>query len=124
MPVTRMVAGAFGAAYAVLGVAGFFATGMAGKGTLVVLTLSPADNLAHLALGAAGLAAYAASPALCRTFCQVAGALLAIVGIAGVIVSDPLGVLPIGGFDVVLHFAGALVLMYLGFAAQGEPAAA
>lgn len=124
MPLTKFAAGVFGAVYLLVGIVGFVVTGLSGTGTLIIFLLSPLHNVVHLAIGAAGLAAYFAGPALSRTFCQVVGGVLALVAILGIIVSNPLGILPIGGFDVVLHVASALVLMYIGFANREEYATA
>jgi hypothetical protein len=124
MPLTKLAAGVFGAVYLLVGIVGFAVTGLSGTGTLIVFPLSPLHNVVHLAIGAAGLAAYFAGPALSRTFCQVVGGVLALVAVLGIIVSNPLGILPIGGFDVVLHVASALVLMYIGFANRQEYATA
>ncbi|MEA2684264.1 MAG: hypothetical protein QOK05_2592 [Chloroflexota bacterium] len=124
MPLTKLAAGVFGAVYLLVGIVGFFVTGLSSTGTLIIFPISPLHNVVHLAIGAAGLAAYAAGPAMARTFCQVVGGVLALVAVLGIVVSNPLGILPIGGFDVVLHVATALVLLYLGFAAREEYATA
>ena len=124
MPLTKLAAGVFGAVYLLVGIVGFFVTGLSGTGTLIIFPISPLHNVVHLAIGAAGMAAYFAGPAMARTFCQVVGAVLAMVAVLGIIVGNSLSFLPIGGFDVVLHVATALVLLYLGFAAKEEYATA
>jgi hypothetical protein len=116
MPQARIVAGASGAFYVVAGIAGFFATGVSGSGTLAVFPLSPLDNAIHIALGAWGLTAFFAGPTLTRNFCQVVGIILGLLAILGVIMPAGFGVLALGGLDVVVHSASALVLMYSGFA--------
>ena len=120
MPLSKLTAGVFGAVYTLVGILGFFVTGLSGSGTLIIFPVSPLHNVVHLAIGLAGLAAYMAGPALSRTYSQVTGAVLALVAVLGIIVSNPLGILPIGGFDIVLHVASALVLLYVGFAASNE----
>jgi hypothetical protein len=112
-----MTALVFGAVYVVTGLVGFAVTGFSGPGTLIIFDLSVLHNVVHLAIGAAGLAAFAAGPAASRMFAQVFGAVLGAVAVLGIIVANPLGLLPIGGADVVLHAASALVLLYVGFAA-------
>jgi hypothetical protein len=106
----------FGGVYGVLGLVGFFVTGFSGSGTLVVFDLNVLDNVVHLALGAAGIAAFATGPKTSRMFAEVAGPALGIIAIVGIALTNPLGLLPIGGADVVLHAASALVLIYVGFA--------
>ncbi|HEY8739287.1 MAG TPA: DUF4383 domain-containing protein [Candidatus Dormibacteraeota bacterium] len=120
MPLTRLAAGVFGAVYLLVGIVGFVVTGLSGNRTLIIFPISPLHNVVHLAIGAAGLAASATGPALSRTFCQVVGAVLALVAILGIIIGNSLSILPIGGFDIGLHVATALVLLYLGFASQEE----
>jgi hypothetical protein len=56
-------------------------------------------------------------------FAQVFGVVLAAVAAMGIIVANPLGLLPIGGGDIVLHAASALVLLYVGFAGTSEETA-
>ena len=121
MPLTRIVAGVFGGLYVLAGLCGFFVTGVSRIATLAVFPLSPADNVVHLALGLLGVAAFFAAATLGRNFCQVAGGTLGLLSIAGVVAPAGFGILPLGGFDVVLHAASALVLMYVGFAASRDP---
>ena len=120
MPLSKLTAGVFGAVYTLVGILGFFVTGLAGSGTLIVFPVSPLHNVVHLAIGLGGLAAYFGGPVLARTFCQVAGAALAVVAVLGIVVPNPLGILPIGGLDIGLHVLSALVLMYVGFAGRDD----
>ena len=119
MPLSKMTAGIFGAVYALVGLVGFAVTGFAGTGTLIVFNLSVLHNVVHVVIGVAGLGAFAAGAAASRTFCQVAGAVLGLLAILGVIIANPFGILPLGGADVGLHLVSALVLLYVGFA--GSP---
>src|SRR5258708_5438851 len=79
---------------------------------------------AGLAIGLAGLAAFASGRAASRMYAQVFGAVLAVVAVLGIVVSNPLGLLPIGGYDVFLHAGSALVLLYVGFAGSSRETAA
>ena len=119
MPLSKMTALVFGAVYGLVGLVGFAVTGFGGTGTLLIFNLSVLHNVVHLVIGVGGLAAFAAGSAASRTFCQAAGAFLAVVAILGVVVPNPFGILPIGGADIGLHVASALVLLYVGFA--GSP---
>lgn len=116
MTLSKMTAVVFGAVYGLLGLAGFVVTGFNGTGKLVVFDLSVLVNLVHLAVGLLGLAAYAAGRGAARLFCQAAGIVLGLLALVGIVISNPLGVLPVGGVDVVLHAGSALVLLYVGFA--------
>jgi hypothetical protein len=123
VPLSKMTAGVFGAVYALVGLVGFAVTGFGGTGTLLIFNLSVLHNVVHLVIGVGGLAAFAAGTAASRTFCQVAGAVLGLVAILGVVLPNPLGILPIGGADIGLHVASALVLLYVGFAGSPREAA-
>ena len=116
MPLSKMTAGVFGGAYALIGLAGFTVTGFGGTGTLIIFDLSVLHNIVHFVIGASGVAAYVVGPAAARMFCQVVGVVLAVLAIVGIVISDPLGILPIGGADIALHCVSALVLLYVGFA--------
>jgi hypothetical protein len=111
-----MTALVFGVAYALAGLTGFAVTGFSRTGTLIVFDLSVLHNVVHLAIGAAGLSAFASGPAVSRMFAKVLGLLLGALAVVGIVVANPLGLLPIGGADIVLHGASALVLLYVGFA--------
>lgn len=123
MALSKMSAGVFGAVYLAVGVVGFFVTGLSGTGTLIIFNLSVLHNVVHLAIGAAGIAAYLAGPAAARMFCQVVGGVLGLVAVLGIVVPNPLGILPIGGADIVLHIASAVVLLYVGFAGDSRETA-
>ena len=73
-------------------------------------------NIVHLLIGIAGVAA-AASATNSRTFCQVVGVILLLLGVLGIFVAEPLGLLNIGGNDIALHLVTGAVLAYFGFAA-------
>jgi hypothetical protein len=117
----QLVALLFGAIYLAAGVLGFlpFLGGsytMTNHALLGVFTINLLHNLVHIVIGIAGLAA-AASVANSRTFCQVVGVVLLLLGVLGVFVAKPLGLLDIGGLDIALHLVSGAVLAYFGFAA-------
>jgi hypothetical protein len=120
MTLSKSTAGLFGAVYALVGLAGFAVTGFGGTGTLLTFNLSVLDNVIHLVIGLAGLAAYAVGHAAARRFCQVVGIVVGLLALLGIVVSNPLGVMPVGGSDVVLHGVTGLVLLYVGFAGSPE----
>jgi len=124
--VVQTVALVFGVIYFVVGVLGFIGP-LIGTSSFITITqdkhtlLGIADinllhNLVHLLVGIAGLAA-ASSVANSRSFCQVVGVILLILGILGVFAGNLLGVLPLAGFDIPLHLVSGAVLAYFGFAA-------
>jgi hypothetical protein len=116
----KLTAIGFGAVYAATGLFGFAVTGFSGSGTLVVFDLSVLANLVHLAVGALGAAAFTVGNGASRMFARVFGVLLAALAVVGVIIPNPLGLLPIGGADIVLHTASAFALLYVGFSGTNE----
>jgi hypothetical protein len=117
----QMVALLFGAIYLAAGVLGFlpFLGGsytMTNHALLGIFNINLLHNLVHIVIGIAGLAA-AASVANSRTFCQVVGVVLLLLGVLGVFAANPLGLLYIGGLDIALHLVSGAVLAYFGFAA-------
>ena len=116
-----MVALLFGAIYLAAGVLGFlpFLGGsdtMANSALLGLFNINVLHNLVHIVIGIAGLAA-AASLANSRIYCQVVGVVLLLLGVLGIFVANPLGLLYIGGLDIALHLVSGAVLAYFGFAA-------
>src|SRR2546423_15042587 len=116
----------FGVIYFAVGVLGFIGP-LIGTSSFITITqdrhtlLGIADinllhNLVHLVIGIAGLAA-ASSVANSRSFCQVVGVILLILGLLGIFVGNLFGVLPLAGFDSPLPLASGAVLAYFGFAA-------
>ncbi len=117
----QMVALVFGAIYLAAGVLGFlpFLGGsytMTDHALLGIFQINLLHNLVHIVIGIAGLAA-TASLANSRMFCQVVGVILLLLGVLGVFVANPLGLLYIGGLDIALHLVTGAVLAYFGFAA-------
>jgi Domain of unknown function (DUF4383) len=117
----QMVALLFGAIYLVAGVLGFlpFLGGsytQTNSALLGLFKINLLHNLVHVVIGIAGLAA-ASSLANSRTFCQAVGVILLLLGVLGVFVASPLGLLYLGELDIPLHLVTGAVLAYFGFAA-------
>jgi Domain of unknown function (DUF4383) len=107
----QAVAAVFGAIYLVAGVLGFFIHPLLG-----IFQVNFLHNLVHIAIGIGGLAA-ASSLANSKTFCQIAGVILLLLGLIGIGVANPFGLLYVGGADVALHLVTGGVLAYFGFVA-------
>ena len=112
---------AFGVLYLLIGIMGFFGV-FGGSATLTsrsLFNLFPvnlADNLAHIVIGVAGLAA-ASDVQNARTYCQVLALVLLLLGLLGFFAPRLLGLLDIGGADVGLHLLSGAVLAFSGFQA-------
>jgi hypothetical protein len=107
----QMVALVFGALYLVAGILGFFNHALLG-----IFQVNLLHNLVHVAIGIGGLAA-ASSVANSKTFCQIAAVILLLLGLIGIGIANPFGLLYIGGSDIALHLLTGGVLAYFGFAA-------
>ena len=124
----QTVALAFGAIYTLVGVLGLvpFVGGSYSQMDSNLLGLVPINllhNIVHLVIGVAGLAA-ASSILRARLFCQVFGVVLLAVGVVGIFAANPLGLIPLGGFDIAIHLVTGAVLAYFGFANAAHPVAA
>jgi uncharacterized protein DUF4383 len=111
----------FGAIYLAVGILGFlpFLGGsitMTNSRLLGLFNINLLHNLVHVVIGIAGLAA-GASLANSRMYCQVVGVVLLLLGVLGVFIANPLGLLYIGELDVPLHLVTGALLAYFGFAA-------
>jgi hypothetical protein len=117
----QMAALLFGAIYLAVGIIGFLpflggSVTMANSKLLGLFNINLLHNLVHVVIGIAALAAVTSLPNS-RRFCQVVGVVLLLLGVLGVFVANPLGLLYIGGLDVALHLVSGAVLAYFGFAA-------
>lgn len=119
MTFIQRVALAFGAAFLLVALLGFAATGLAmpelhgmehGAKLLGLFPLNVTHNLVHLGFGIWGLVA----SRLARTsmfFALASGAVYFVLAGVGMSYPNPLGVVPIGGWDVVLHLVIAALLV-------------
>jgi len=111
----------FGAIYLAVGIIGFLPV-LGGSATMTnskllgLFNINLLHNLVHVVIGIGGLAAVTSLPNS-RRFCQVVGVILLLLGVLGVFVANPLGLLYIGGLDIPLHLVSGAVLAYFGFAA-------
>jgi hypothetical protein len=117
----QIVALVFGAIYLAAGILGFlpFLGGSYTQTSSALLGLFDVNllhNLVHVVIGIAGLAAASSLPNS-RRFCQVVGVILLLLGVIGIPLPSPLGLLHIGGLDIALHLVTGAVLAYFGFAA-------
>ena len=121
----QTVALIFGVVYLAVGIVGFlpFLGGSYTQTSSSLLGIFPINllhNLVHAVIGVAGIAA-AASLASSRMFNQIVGVVLLLLGVVGIFVAQPLGLLNIGGPDIALHLLTGGILAYFGFAAATTP---
>jgi hypothetical protein len=124
--ITQTVALVFGVVYLAVAILGFlpFLGGSYTQTPNNLLGLVPINllhNIVHLVIGVAGIAA-ASSWARSRSYLQIFGVVLLALGVVGIFVNNPLGLVPIGGFDIAIHLVTGAILAYFGFAPQAAPA--
>lgn len=116
----------FGAVYLLVGIVGFFVTGVddfAGEvydEELIIFALNPLHNIVHLGLGAVWLWA-ASSHRLSRTINQLFGIILLLVAIVGFMGTLKwLAIEGAGEPDNYLHLVTGLLSLYFGTAGASE----
>jgi hypothetical protein len=127
MSLTKTTAGLFGAVYLLVGIVGFLPIvgGSDTQTTSNLLGLFPVNavhNVVHMAVGVLGLLAFAGGTGSSRLFARGIGVVYALLAVLGIFVSTGLflGIVPIGGLDIALHAASAVVLLLVGFAPEAR----
>ena len=133
MPLVQRFAQVFGAVYLLVGIMGFIPPLLAAKtpdssfmGLLIGLFyVTWFHSLAHLLIGAAGLAAYR-SLAAAKAYTLAIGVAYAALFVLGLIFGVTLlgGFLPLNGWDNILHLLSALVAFGVYFASRETAATA
>lgn len=115
----KTVALIFGIIYTVIGVAGFIAPlggtlGMEPSVVLGIAQINLVHNIVHLAIGFAGLSA-ASDDLRAVAYCQWVGVILIVLALLGFFVTNPFGLVPIGGNDPWIHLVSGAILAFVGF---------
>ena len=121
MNLARIYAIVFGAVYTLVGLIGFAVAPGLATGTLIVFQVNAFHNLAHLAVGLLGIAAFAVGRN--AEYCRVMAVLFAVLTVAGFAPQPLLGLIPIGGLDIPLHAATALLAGAAGWLYWSRPQA-
>lgn len=96
---------------------------MAPSPLLGLVQINLVHNIVHLALGVWGITA-ASDEIRATTYCQVVGVVLIVLALLGFFVANPLGLVPIGGYDPWIHLISGAILACAGFSRSGAPARA
>lgn len=86
---------------------------------LGIFPINAIHNVVHLAIGAALLYGASATSAALMV-AKVVGATYVLVGILGIPFPDGLGLLPLGGTDILLHLGTGAILLWVGFMAPSS----
>lgn len=118
---TRTFTLVLGVVLLLVGILGFVLNPEGGL-LLGIFQVDGTHNLIHIASGVAGIAmAYAGAS---RLFCQIFGAVYLLVGILGMVVAAPdgmlLGLMHVNGADNILHLAIGAAAGYFGFVAPAD----
>jgi hypothetical protein len=113
----RLVAAVFGVIYLVAGIAGFFLD----SPLFGLFPVNVLHDIVHVVLGAILLWGMmnTASAIMANRW---VGVLLLVLGVLGIFVDNPLGLIPIGGNDIWLHLGSGIILAGASF--MGERATA
>lgn len=124
MTMVQRVAQVMGWVFVVMGIAGFFVTGMDMESDpemapklLGLFPLNALHNVVHLLFGVWGIVASRAHPPA-RTYARAAGIAYLALAVLGFVTPDLFGMVPIGFHDIWLHVLIGVVLAIAGFAPQ------
>ncbi len=114
MDVSKAYALVFGGVYTLVGILGFFVSTTLATGTLILFPVNVVHNIAHIALiGIPGLIAYFIGRSV--GYARAMTVLFAVLVVAGFLPQPFLGIIPLGGWDIVLHAASGLAAAAAGF---------
>jgi hypothetical protein len=107
MNLPRTYAIAFGVVYTLVGLLGFAVAPTQTPHDLIIFPVNLLHNLVHLAVGLAGIAAFLTARSL--IYARGMAVLFAILALAGFLPQPLLGLVPLGGTDIVLHALTAIL---------------
>ena len=107
MDVARIYAIVFGVVYTLVGILGFFVAPTLATHTLILFPVNVLHNIVHLADGLLGIGAFLTMRAV--LFGRFNAILFAILTIAGFLPQPLIGLVPLGGWDIPLHAATAIL---------------
>jgi hypothetical protein len=107
MNLARTYAIVFGVVYTLVGLIGFTVSTTLATATLIVFPVNVVHNIVHLLIGLIGIGAFFSGRAV--PYCRGMAVLFAILTVAGFLPQPLLGIVPLGGFDIPLHAATAIL---------------
>jgi hypothetical protein len=121
MNLARIYAIVFGIVYTLVGLVGFTVSTTLATGTLILFPVNVLHNVVHLLVGLIGIGAYFGGQAV--NYCRGMAVLFAILTVAGFLPQPLLGLVPLGGADIPLHAATALLAAAAGWLYRSEVSA-
>jgi hypothetical protein len=103
----------FGVVYTLVGLIGFTVSTTLATATLIVFPVNVVHNVVHLVIGLIGIGAFFSGQAV--AYCRGMAVLFAILTLAGFLPQPLLGIVPIGGADIPLHAATAILAALAGW---------
>lgn len=113
MNLAKAYATVFGVVYTLVGLIGFAVAPALPVGTLVVFPVNGVHNAVHLLFGLAGIAAALTGRSV--FYARGAAILFAVLTVAGFLPQPLLGLVPLGGADIALHAATAILAAAAGW---------
>jgi Domain of unknown function (DUF4383) len=120
MNLPRAYAIAFGVVYTLVGLIGLAVAPTMATATLIVFPVNVLHNIVHVLVGVLGIAAFAGNRTV--EYARVMAVLFAVLTIAGFLPQPLLGLVPVGGVDIALHAATALLAAAAGWLYRPRPA--
>ena len=120
LSLSKSYAVVFGGIYTLVGILGFFVSTTLTVADLIVFPVNVVHNIAHIALiGIPGLVAYFTG----RTvgYARAMAVLFAVLVVAGLFPQPFIGIVPLGGWDIVLHALSGIAAAAAGWLAIAMP---
>jgi len=113
MNLSRLYAIVFGVVYTLVGLVGMAVAPTLATANLIIFPVNVVHNAVHLAVGVLGIAAFAGNRTV--EYARAMAVVFAAVTLAGLLPQPLLGLVPLGGLDVALHAATALLAAAAGW---------
>ena len=122
MNLSRAYATVFGVVYTLVGVVGLLVATTLATATLIVFPVNVLHNAVHLLVGVLGIAAVVSNRTV--EYARAMAVAFAVLTLAGFLPQPLLGLVPIGGLDIVLHAATAILAAAAGWLYRPRPTVA
>ena len=117
MNLARLYAIVFGVVYTAVGLIGFAVSTTLATADLLVFPVNVVHNLVHLLIGLLGIAAFATGRQI--AYCRGMAVAFTVLTVAGFLPQPLLWLVPLGGADIPLHAATAILAALAGWAYVG-----